>query len=123
MAKNKRDPKVFLIAPREDHNLKNAEEYGELVTVFLPGHRANLSSLNSEVQYVRRVLQKEAYEPERDFVCLIGVPLLTALFFMAIIADHQCDHMKFLVFVAQEQRYQPRDIYFGKEITDDETKK
>jgi len=120
MAHRGRQRRVFLIAPREEHNLRNAGDFGKLITVYSRGHRPNLSSLSAEVQYARRVLQKEAYNPSEDYVCVIGAPLLTTMFFCAVMADYHTTEIKVLVFVAQEQRYQPRDIYFGEEIKDEE---
>ncbi len=97
--------KVFIIEPpRQNIDTNKAREYGDIVYVF--DHDDRRCSVWSHVNFGNTVLRRLVelgFDPEEDFVCIVGA-MVTVLIAVVAVAQHY-DEFKVLLFNSVDDSY------------------
>ena len=102
-----RKPIVYVCdwKPHHSANSKNLSEYGDIRPLFKDG-RLNVWKLQAEVETVEMMLRQNKFEPEVDFIAVLGSPINSAIVFMAVASMMPAVHqINLLFFDATKQQY------------------
>lgn len=105
-------PRVFLAEFNPKYDVHDAERYGTLVHLL----KAQMSPFDTTgmVEALRKALDDNCFDPERDFICMTGPSLVVAMLLGTITADWE--RVRLLMFDAKSHFY--RDRWFNTESRD-----
>jgi hypothetical protein len=101
-------PRVFFVEQTTRFNSSSALFYGQPVFVTAPGDRIPPFRTDELLDRVHDVLDKEEFDPQRDYVALTGPHAAVALFYAQVLSRYGVCNT--LLFDAPTERYSMRTV-------------
>jgi len=97
--------KVFLPQPNERFDVSGAKKFGEVVHLL---DFANPFNTTSVAEKLVESLEENNFNPEKDYLCMTGSPLVLAI--LLAVAFEKYGTIRMLMFDAKESNYRERRL-------------
>ena len=97
-------PRVFVIERYMPYDIRSVAEYGE--PTYLTDGGLSPFAPSDVAKQVIASLEKQAFNPDRDFICMTGPSNIVAFMFAAVACEWESFNV--LVFNARGHKYQVR---------------
>lgn len=107
-------PRVFILQEQSRYDVSAVKYYSDKFVYIVSRERIDPFDIYEFTELVNHRLIMEEFNPEKDFICLTGSPILLSMFLAVLVRKYAyVDQFKVLIYDARNSKYKLRMLNFS----------